>query len=324
MRRITAVLGAAALLTASLAGCTVIPGGGCEPAYDNGAASSLVTATGTVGSAPTVDFPTPLVATDPQATVLETGDGDQIEPGQQVDYDFTLLDGTTGATIGKSGYTAGQFARIFVNKTISVGAGLECATVGSRVAVVSTWKDAKDAFTADVAGAPDDTATVVVVVDVLASYLGKADGRNLLPKDGQPTVATEVNGTPGIAVPAQDPPQATQNSVIKGGDGAVLAEGDQAVVHYTLWTWPTTTGDPATFVGSSWDGTYAAVTLGLKSLADGGGVPKGLLDALVGQRVGSQVLSVIPPGDDNFPADSTPVSADSTYIFVVDILGIQK
>ena len=42
----------------------------------------------------------------------------------------------------------------------------------------------------------------MVVIDVTAAYLGKADGFNQLPKDGMPTVVTAVDGTPGITVPA--------------------------------------------------------------------------------------------------------------------------
>ena len=55
-----ALLGAALLLAASLAGCTALPGlGGCDASYSSGDASSTVTATGKVGDKPTVDFPTP-------------------------------------------------------------------------------------------------------------------------------------------------------------------------------------------------------------------------------------------------------------------------
>ncbi|MES1169861.1 MAG: hypothetical protein ABUL47_04145, partial [Leifsonia sp.] len=59
-KRVPALLGAVGLLTASLAGCSLIPGfGGCQPSFTSGDASSVVTASGTLGNAPTVDFPTP-------------------------------------------------------------------------------------------------------------------------------------------------------------------------------------------------------------------------------------------------------------------------
>jgi peptidylprolyl isomerase len=94
-------------------------------------------------------------------------------------------------------------------------------------------------------------------------------------------------------------------------------------VHYSLWTWPAVPGEEPTAVGSTWD-AHQAVTLGLTDLNDGGGVPTALLDALVGQKVGSQVLAIITPGDDGFPAGQGPAGDDATYIFVVDLLGIQK
>jgi hypothetical protein len=326
IKRVPALLGAAALLAASLAGCSAIPGfGGCDPIYDSGDASSLVTASGKVGSAPDVEFPTPLVAhKTPEATLLEAGEGAEIGRDGQVDYDFTLIDGETGDELGKSGYDAEQFARIGVGHDgDSVSRALECTTVGSRISLVSTWGDAKAAFNADAAASIDDKATVVVVIDVIDAFLGKADGVNQLPADGMPTVATEVDGTPGIAVPAEAAPTKTRSSVIKGGDGATLRADDKLVVQYSLWTWPTTIGDEAPQIGTTW-ADDRAVTLALTSLADGGGVPDGLLDALLGEKVGSQVLVVLPPGDDSFPAGQGPAGDDATYVFVVDVLGIQK
>ena len=324
--RAPALLGAAALLTASLAGCSAIPGiGGCQPSYDGGDASSLVTATGKVGSEPTVDFPTPLiVGSKPEVSVITPGDGALIGSGDQVDYDFTIVDAATGESLGGSGYDGEQFSRLAVGlDDNAVGTAFECMNVGSRLAVVSDWAHAKAAFDPSAEGSIDDEATIVVVVDAIATYLGKADGFNQLPRDGFPTVATAVDGTPGITVPAAKAPTTSQSALIKGGDGAKLKADDKAVVHYSLWTWPTTLGDAPTAVGSTWSSDQSA-TLALTALSDGGGVPQGLLDALVGQKVGSQVLAIVPPGDDGFPAGQGPAADDATYIFVVDLLGIQK
>jgi hypothetical protein len=272
-----------------------------------------------------VKFPTPLVAgAKPEATIVTPGDGAVIPAGAQVDYDFTLLDGKTGEELGKSGYDSTQFARLGTGvKGDAVSKAISCATVGSRVAVVSTWKDAKAAFNPDSSGSVDDKTTVVVVVDVLDSYLGKADGFNQLPVDGLPVVVTAVDGTPGISVLAKESPKKTEIGVIKGGSGATLKADDKAVVHYALWTWPSTPGDEPPQIGTTWT-DHRAVTLGLTSIADGGGVPDGLLKALIGAKVGSQVLVVLPPGDDSFPTGQGPAGDDATYIFVVDILGIQK
>jgi len=326
LNRAPALLAVTALLGATLAGCSLIPGfGGCRPSYTSGDASSLVEAPGNVGSKPDVDFPTPLLASaTPQVSVISQGDGALILPGDQVDYDFSLADGATGDALGASGYDDEQFSRTAVGLDAnSVGTAFECLNVGSRIAVVTRWESAKAAFDPTAGESFGDDETVVVVVEALQRYLGKADGFNQLPRDGYPTVATAVDGTPGITVPAEDPPQTSGFSVIKGGDGSTLETDDLAVVHYSLWTWPTIPGDEPTSIGSTWD-QHQGVTLGLTDLRDGGGVPTGLLDALVGQKVGSQVLAILTPGDDGFPAGQAPAGDDATYIFVVDILGIQK
>jgi hypothetical protein len=322
--RAPALLGAAALLTASLAGCSAIPGfgGGCTPIYEPGDSSSLVTAEGSFGVKPTVDFPTPLVVTTPEVSVIDAGDGRQVLDGDQVDYTFAELTGKDAEDL--SGESAASRIEAGLD-TDAISKALVCAHVGDRIALTATVEQAHGAG----AGGESlkDTDTVVVVIDISAAYIGKADGFNQLPKDGMPTVVTAVDGTPGITVPAEDPPTETQIGLIKAGDGATAKNDDVAIVHYSFWTWPTEKGGEPDAVsgGSTWD-TKIAQNLPLVSIADGGGVPQGLYDAIAGHRVGSQVIVVIPPGDDNFSPENMPggVTAESTVIFVVDILGIQK
>ena len=166
----------------------------------------------------------------------------------------------------------------------------------------------------------------MIVIDVTGAYLGKADGINQLPLDGMPTVVTEVDGQPGITVACRGTARQTLRfSAIKAGDGRKVEADDQVVLHFSLWTWPQSRAETSARCGSTWDADRAQ-TLTVTSYDDGGGMPDGLVDALVGQRVGSQILVVIPPGDEGFPADQMPsgITEDSTAIFVVDILGIQK
>ena len=54
-------------------------------------------------------------------------------------------------------------------------------------------------------------------------------------------------------------------------------------------------------------------------------VVNGFAKAIVGAKVGSQVIVVVPPGEEfGYPAGSGPVGDDETMIFVIDILGIAK
>jgi peptidylprolyl isomerase len=317
--RAPALVGAVALLAASLAGCSAIPGfGACQPVYESGDASSIVTASGTT---PKMDFPTPLVAgTTPEVSTIDAGEGDPIRQGAQVDFDFVVENGESGED---SGSNTGRVAAGVEGNSLSEA--LQCARVGDRLALVTQASDVGNGFGPGALEGIDLEQTFVIVIDVTGAYLGKADGFNQLPLDGMPTVATEVGGQPGITVPAEEPPAELRFSAIKAGDGRKLEVDDQAVLHFSLWTWPAEPGGDISPVGSTWDADRAQ-TLTVSSYDDGGGMPDGLVNALVGQRVGSQILVVIPPGDQGFPADQMPsgITEDSTAIFVVDILGIQK
>ena len=62
-------------------------------------------------------------------------------------------------------------------------------------------------------------------------------------------------------------------------------------------------------------------TISAASLSMTGIVP-GLATALKGATVGSQILAVIPPSDGYGSTATGQIPANSTLVFVVDILGI--
>lgn len=328
VRRFPALLGAAALVAATLAGFSAAgASSGCTPTYSSGDASSLVTASGKSGAAPTVEFPTPLVTKKSQVSTLEAGDGTPIASGSQVDYDVSMFLGKTGEPLSATGYDGKSFQRSASGTTgNSLSIALECAKVGERLAIATTAAEVKAAFQegAFQSGGINDTDTIVLVVDVVAAYLGKANGFNQLPKDGMPTVVTAVDGEPAIAVGLVSPPAKTEASTIKAGSGAAVKKDDAVVLNFSAWIWPADGSEPTSF-SSSWTGGQA-VTFGLTNFDDGGGLPTGIVDNLIGEKVGGQVLIVLAPGDDSFPADNLPqgITADSTVIFVFDLLGIQK
>jgi FKBP-type peptidyl-prolyl cis-trans isomerase len=78
-------------------------------------------------------------------------------------------------------------------------------------------------------------------------------------------------------------------------------------------------------LGTNWD--QVANNFQAKKLdpTDGSGVVDGMVKAMVGQTVGSQVLVVVPPKY-GYPSSSLPagVTSGSTLIFVFDVLGIAK
>jgi hypothetical protein len=321
----------AAGFVAVTAGCSSIPqANGCDPITTPGDASSVITATGEVGSVPTVNFPTPVIAKKIETTTLTVGSGETLQPGAVADLQISVFLGSTGAKLAETGYTATNAARVTVgDDSTPFGEPVQCQTVGSRTATLMTAEDVfgADASTAEIPFANDDT--VVVVTDIDRGYLGRADGALQPIESGMPAVVTATDGTPGITLPNDDPPTDLRIANIRDGDGETVAEGDTAVVHYTGVLWPEEVDGvrlDGTVFDSSWErkqpSSFLAAAL---SETETSGLVPGFAEALIGQKVGSQVLVVIPPGEDGYPMGSSPASVPegSTMVFVFDVLGIQ-
>ncbi|MFT4283290.1 MAG: hypothetical protein QM598_00475 [Protaetiibacter sp.] len=324
MRRTSALVSSVALVTvlsAALVGCAASPDDvtACTPALASGNASSLVTATGEVGSTPKVEVPAPLVSPQPQRSVLEEGKGLVARKGMTVDFDAAIYDGETGAQLLETKFDGTQGVRFRAGlktseqqqKVGSLATSLVCAQPGQRIALTTTAVDS--GLDLSSVGISDDDHTIVLVIDVQEVFPGKADGLNQLPQDGMPVVVTAPDGTVGITVPSGiDVPSKDRTATIKLGSGARLAKGDLAVLQVASWSWPT--GDDATISqkSSTWDVGGTPSTLVLTDEGDQA-VPAVLLDALVGTPVGSQVITVIAPQGD---------STEAT-VYVIDVLGVQ-
>jgi peptidylprolyl isomerase len=300
-RPLTAVV-AAVLVTSALAGCTALSlDGGC--AVLPGDASRTVSASGDVGTSPAVEFPTPLLADTPEASVLTDGDGPDLETGSIVFANVTYFDASTGDSIGE---TSGFFR--VGPAGLAEGEALDCVTLGSRVAVVGTAVELS--ANQNLLEAAGEDTMLVGVIDTVQALLGKANGINQLPQDGMPTVVTAVDGTPGISstyVPAADEPR---TATIKAGGGAVVEETDTVVLHARSWNW--SGGSTGTVTLGEVDTWRAGVPASIEPTVEALLGEQSLVDAIVGSKVGSQILIVIPNADD--PTQAT--------VYVFDVLGI--
>ncbi len=327
MRKTPALLSAvavAAVVIASLAGCSSSASAACAPAYASGSASKIVKATATTAS-----FPTPLIAKTPQVSVSKAGKGSPIQNGDQVDYTFSIYNGKTGENIG--GATSPQRAgAVTTAKATSIIQALICTAPGERFTLVST---VKQAFGKGAGGTQfADGLTVVVVIDVKDHFLGKANGVNQLPLDGMPSVITAVNGQPGIVIQELDKPTTLRVSTIKAGSGPVVKKNDTVHLKYSGWSWPASSGDkPIIWPGGTSSGGTPVpdghATWTSDQAADikvtSSGLPVGLYKALIGAKVGSQILVVIPPKDGFGQSSSSYGFAPTdTVIMVIDVLGI--
>jgi peptidylprolyl isomerase len=319
--RLAAVLASAALVTAGLAGCSSGGPGGCTPGATTGAGSDSVTASGAFGTQPKIRFDTPLHVSSTEVSTLIHGSGSGVVNGQELVADLTILDGTTGAVVSKTDYTgkadptgATGPANVVVSSKLP-SKGLEkallCAQAGERLAAVIPPKEGFAAGTLGTAVKSSDS--IVIVADVRKTYLARANGTNQVMSGGLPAVVLGPDGRPGISIPAEAAPTKLEVADLKKGSGPVLKRGDTAVVHYTGVLW----SDDTVF-DSTWQ-NGAPVDLPLKT--GSGGVVKGFVSALAGQRVGSQVLAVLPPSEAYGKTGNGTVPGGATLVFVVDILG---
>jgi FKBP-type peptidyl-prolyl cis-trans isomerase 2 len=309
VRRTAALIATVGLLAALTACSASSSQADCTGGYSSGSVSDSIKATGDFGSVPDVTVPTPFNASKTQVSTLIEGAGDPIEKGALVSVEATLVDGSTGEVVQSTSYDGTDTAAIVAGSTAlapGISDALLCAQVDSRIAVAISPDDAVAAGSS----ASDDTPTVIAVFDIVSASLARADGAEQAPQNNVPTVTLDEDGVPGIVKQDGDAPTMLQKATLKKGDGATVTAEDTVVVNYTGWLW--STGD---IFDSSWQNGSPA------SFSPGNVIP-GFEDALVGATVGSQVEVVIPPDQGYGDTASEKIPANSTLIFVVDILGI--
>jgi peptidylprolyl isomerase len=202
--------------------------------------------------------------------------------------------------------------------------------VGSRVLLIAP---AKDAFgltpPKNTNILPNDT--LMFVIDILGAFprdRGAVGTTVPVPNDpSRPTVSGTTN--PKVTVPTgKAAPTKLVEQLLVQGHGPKVSDAEWLAVQYTGLIWRT-----GKVFDSTWtrpDGaTPTAFRMAAPGLLNGkptGGVVKGLLQALIGQAVGSRVLVVVPAdvgyGPAGLPAGG--VTATDTMVFVIDILGAYR
>lgn len=310
MRRTSFLKAAAAVCTLTM--CLGAAACGSDSSSDSSSSSSSsstkmnqiagVTATGKLGEKPTISFKTPMTVENNSYAVLQEGDGDQLEDGDRVcsqgiaynvkdgsELMSTWEDNTPDCSTVISSDTDEMNAEYFelftkqkINSTIAIGVN-DSSSSGSSYLMVFTFVSKSKDLT---------KATGTKVLDVPANL-----PKVTLDKTGKPSI--DMNGYKGSdTLVAQD--------LIKG-DGAEVKDTQTVVAHYTGWLLDGTQFD------SSWDrGESSSFSLD--------SVITGWKQGLAGHTVGSQVLLVVPPDLGYGDQEQSSIPANSTLVFVVDIL----
>lgn len=293
----------------------------CEVPAPEGKASTLVDVVDaeTPDSPPLATFPTPLITKGKEITVVNRGNGVAAQPGAAVDFQVAAYLGSDGQFLTASSFVPDESVRRVVDPESDdfFSRALTCATRGDRLVVTDTIENVFGPIPEDELVQND--STVVVVVDVVGSFLREATGSTQSLQAGAPTVVTHPEGFHGVSIPMGPPPEDLEVFRLRTGDGDALSAGQTAVVQFTGVVWETR----QVFSSSFDQGIPLDVAL-IDGSADGSstGVISGIFDGLVGQTIGSRVALVIPPSA-GYPEGGGPpgVPEGATLVYVFDILG---
>ncbi len=261
---------------------------------------------------PTVSFASPITAESIQSRVVIEGDGEVFTGRNMIEFEFAGYNGGTGELLQETEFDGKNPAPGFFgpDSVPNFCSALVGAKEGSRIVAIFPAKDAHDGRGVENLGiGPDDS--FVFIFDLSRVYLEKAEGSSVAPEAGMPAVVTTPEGVPGITIPNTDAPEELRLAQLIKGEGETVVSGDNVTMHYSGFLW-----DGGTKFDSSWDkGSPAQFVVAPGQLIEG------FLSAVVGQTVGSRVVVVIPPALGYGEQASSTIPANSTLVFVIDILG---
>jgi peptidylprolyl isomerase len=263
---------------------------------------------------PKVAIATPPVnVTATTVKTLKEGTGDESTEGNKVTVRQALFLGKDGKQL-QSDFESRDTPSFILQGTDTIPGLITALTgvkVGQRVLFAIPPAEAFGPNGRAEAGI-GPTDDLVVVADILAvgKVLKQAEGAAVAPVAGQPTVTFDATNGPTISVPKTAAPTALVSQNLIDGNGPEVKSGQTITVHYTGAVWT----DGSVF-DSSWTRKSPA-TFGIGT----GNVIPGWDKGLVGKKVGSRVLLVVPPADGYGDQAQAKIPANSTLVFVVDIL----
>ena len=271
---------------------------------------------GDFGEKPKLEIDSPLKLKESTSWSEETGTGDKIGSDSTAILQLTLADGRTGKT-AISTFDKGQRAlevklgeQVFPSLVQALGG----KPAKSRVVVASTSDDAYGEKGAPQIGIKGGDP-VVMVADVIStdptSVLDEPTGATRAAPAKAP-VLKEKDGLP-VGFDFAKARKVKKLTVIplREGTGPVVEKPDRIAANYLGQVWGAKQPFEETFSKEP-----ALFSIGLAS------VIKAWDSALAGQKEGARVMIIAPPADAYGATAQQNIPANSTLVFVVDVLGV--
>ncbi|WP_028647067.1 FKBP-type peptidyl-prolyl cis-trans isomerase [Nocardiopsis sp. CNT312] len=288
----------------------------------------LPTVTGEVGEEPEITFPDEELPDEEISGVVATGEGegelvraDDLLVANVVQYEWTGP-GEGEPVEGQSSYETGAPDLVRMNQMPEyITDVLLSQSVGSRAVYVFPPLSEQEVEQAEAQGQQVPEGASVLVVDVMQRF-GQGQtvpGEQTTDGGGDlPTVTQEDAAAPVIEIPDTDPPEELEAVPLIEGSGPEVEEGQQLIAQYTGIRWEAEEDGTHEPFDSTWSrgGEPSDFTIAEGAVIDG------WVEGIVGQRVGSRLLVVI-PGDLAYgeTAEEAGGGPAGTLVFVVDLLG---
>lgn len=282
-------------------------------------AAPMPTVTGASGKKANISVPKGNPSGKFVVHTLSKGKGAEVKKDDLVMADFTVKVWQGGKDLGSS-YDKGAAPQLVPAGSASIipafSQSVVGQTLGSRVLVVAPPAAAFGSQGNQQLGVKG-TDTLVFVLDIEKVLPKKAEGTQAPIPKNLPQIKADKDAAATISVPKNNPPTKLVKQVLIPGKGATVKSGQTVYMQYSGAAWKANEGKAsAKLFDTSWKtGTPLASPIGTGQLI------KGWDQAIVGQKVGSRMLLVIPPSlgyGSQSPSPDLP--ANSTLVFVVDIL----
>lgn len=295
---------AAAPLSLSLVGALLLAGCAAPEPRGAGDVEALEPVSMSVNEdgAPEVTVDGAIEATEISSRVLQDGDGAEVNDGDIALVQTAIVDPESGEVTAEN-FSQGAEA-VFLSETLKEGNDvlydmLEQNKVGAQIS-----------FFMPAAQLGEGATDQLMVFQIADARPARAEGESVdVTDDSLPSVSlNEDSGEPTIEAPAGDAPEDLVVQPLIEGDGEEVGEGDFVTIQYTGVKW----SDGEEF-DSSWSkGEPAGFQLT--------NLITGWSEGLQGQKVGSQVLLVVPPEMGYGEEGTEGIGPNETLVFVVDIL----
>lgn len=280
----------------------------CGTAKEGKNVAQVTTSDVSGSKVPTISFPIGIDSKTIETKVITSGSGPKITGGQYINFEFAQAVGSTGKMSGSSKFDGTDIQAQYLDAGSNLCKAFGGVREGSRVALL---------VPSSIMSAGEKVASSgVIVFDIKKVFLPHAVGDEQNNENGLPTVIRATTGQPTLQFATGNAPTDLKVvPLIKGwGEKVAADKGQKLMIHYSGWVWNTHVK-----FDSSWDQKKPVqFDFATGSLIDG------MVKGLNGQTVGSQVLLVIPPSLGYKSQEQTNIPANSTLIFVVDILGVTK